>query len=261
MRYEDLKYSDEILPIIFRKDVRSKSSPPMLLHWHEAVELLFITEGEVLVQSNTETATAHPGDMVCVHSGHLHGYNPMGERCAYYCLILPPEVIGSQMLYQSALPLVQKGGECISLYRKVVDVLEEQPPFYKELAKSLLQQLYIALVACGGDQLPGTERRMTTTVKAALEYIEAHYNEELDVDRIARAVGVSRYHLCHVFKELTGKTLAGYWQSVRCNKARKLLLTGASVAEAAEASGFSSPGYFARVYQKHYSVLPSNDKV
>ncbi len=261
MRYEDLKYSDEILPIIFRKDTRNKSMPLMLMHWHEAVELLLITEGEVLVQSDTETAIARTGDIVCVHSGHLHGYNPVGESCTYYCFILPPEVIGSAQLYQSALPLVHGGQESVALYRRAVEVLEDQPPFYKETAGSLLVQLYVSLATVGGAQLPGNERRMTAAVKGALEYIEAHFDEELDIERIARAVGVSRYHLCHIFKEITGNTPAGYWQSVRCTKARKMLLKGASVAEAAEACGFSSPGYFARVYQKHFSVLPSSDKV
>ena len=261
MRYEDLKYSDEILPIIFRKDVRSKSSPPMLLHWHEAVELLLILEGEVLIQSNDETAIAREGDVVCVHSGHLHGYNPVGEKCTYYCLILPYELIGSKQLYETPLPLICNKEDTIRLFQRIVGMLEERPPFFKESARCSIVQLYISLAMAGGDQLPGTERRMTATVKAALEYIEAHYREELDVDCIACAVGVSRYHLCHIFKELTGKTLAGYWQSVRCNKARKMLLSGASVAEAAEACGFSSPGYFARIYQKHYSVLPSQDKV
>ena len=104
-------------------------------------------------------------------------------------------------------------------------------------------------------------RRMTAAVKEALGYIEVHFAEPLNIEQIARAVGVSRYHLCHVFKEITGKTLAQYWQNVRCAKARKLLKNGASVAEAADRTGFSSAEYFTKVYQKHFSVLPSSDKI
>ncbi len=261
MRYEDLRYSDDILPIIFRKDTRLQGDSTMLLHWHDAVELLLITAGEVLVQSNTETAVAHPNDIVCVHSGHLHGYNPVGEDCTYYCIILPQEMLPSESLYQSPLPLITALPEAVALYQKVIEVLEQKQGFYKEQAHSLLVQLYIALAECGGDQLPGTDRRMTTAVKEALQFIEGHYMEDLDIDRIARVVGVSRYHLCHIFKEVTGQTLSGYWQSVRCGKAKKLLSKGASVAEAAEKCGFSSAGYFCKVYQKHFFVLPSKDKL
>ena len=259
MRYEDLRYSDEILPIIFRKDSCTRQAPGVLLHWHEAVELLWVVEGRLAAQSNTEYTVAEPGDVLCVHSNHLHGYSAVGEACTYYCLILPAQVIGSERLYQSALPLKSRG-ESAELYRKIVTVLEEKNPFYQELAKSLIVQLYVCLAKEGGRELPGSDRKMTATVKAALGYIEEHYAEELDVEGIARSVGVSRYHLCHIFKEVTGKTLAGYWQNVRCDKAKKMLRAGASVAEAAEQCGFSSPGYFTKVYQKHFSVLPRQEK-
>ena len=106
MKYENLKYSDDILPVIFRKDTRESHMSPMLMHWHKAVELLLILEGEAVIQSNDETAVARKGDVVCVHSGHLHGYTPLGESCTYYCLILPPEVIGSKQLYEAPLPLI-----------------------------------------------------------------------------------------------------------------------------------------------------------
>ena len=260
MRYEDLSYRDEILPIIFRKDTRLKSAPPMLMHWHEAVELLWIQEGEVLVQSNTETVTASKGQVVCIHSNHLHSYASVGDKCTYYCVILAPEVVGCQQLYESALPLISEGGSA-RLFAQCVAVLEQQDLFYKQLAKSLLTELYICLAKEQGDQAPGSDRRMTAAVKEALGYIEVHFAEPLNIEQIARAVGVSRYHLCHIFKEITGKTLAQYWQNVRCAKARKLLKNGASVAEAADRTGFSSAEYFTKVYQKHFSVLPSSDKI
>lgn len=260
MRYEDLRYNERPWPLIFRKDTRTQQTPPMLLHWHEAVELLLIQEGEVQVQSNTETVIARPGEIVCIHSHHLHGYTSVGEKCTYYCLIPAPELVDSAALYQSPLPLVCRDQESVALYRQVVRTLEQEDDFYRELATGLLVQLYVRLVSCGGDQMPGNDRRMTAAVKDALAYIGEHYAEPLDVEGIARSVGVSRYHLCHIFKEVTGKTLSGYWQSLRCDRAKKLLARGVSVAQAAEQCGFSSPEYFTKVYQKHFSVLPRQDK-
>ncbi|MBR5782797.1 MAG: helix-turn-helix transcriptional regulator [Clostridia bacterium] len=73
-------------------------------------------------------------------------------------------------------------------------------------------------------------------------------------------MGISRYHLCHIFKIVTGNTASHYWQSVRCEKARRMLRKGHSVAETAEKCGFASPAYFSKVYRKCFSVLPGADK-
>ena len=260
MRYEDLNYNDTILPIIFRDDIRRKDQP-MYMHWHEAVELLLMQEGCMKITSDTQRDQVQAGQVACIHSGHLDAYECIGESCRYYCLILPPEVLGSEELYQSTLPLVCRKEEIAELFRQIATALERKEDFYREQVRGMIAQLYVALVREGGNQTVGSDRRMTCAVKEALAYMEQHYAQELNVEQIARAVGVSRYHLCHIFKTITGKTLAQYWQSVRCDKARKMLKKGASVAEAAEACGFCSPGYFTKVYQKHFSVLPSEDKI
>lgn len=260
MRYENLNYNDSILPIIFRDDVRRKNQP-MYMHWHEAVELLLMQEGSMNIASDTRRETVRAGEVACIHSGHLHAYECIGQSCRYYCLILPPEVLGSSELYQSALPLVCRKAEISELFRKIARALEQKEDFYREQVRGMIAQLYVSLVREGGDQTVGNDRRMTRAVKDALAYMEQHYAEELNVEQIARAVGVSRYHLCHIFKTITGKTMAQYWQSLRCDRARRMLKSGASVAEAAEECGFCSPGYFTKVYQKHFSVLPSEDKI
>ena len=260
MRYEDLKYSDDILPIIFRRDERLPSVV-MHLHWHEAVELVLILRGEMYARNNGDSLRVPAGEIVCVHSNHLHCYDPVGESVEYYCFILPSQVIGSRALYQSPLPYHTKDEKSLALYREAVSVMEQKPPFYRETVKGLLMQLYARLANLQGEQTVADDRRMTAAVKAAMAYINEHLAQELDVDRVAEHVGVSRYHLCHLFKTVTGRTLAHYWQTVRCTAARKMLKKGASVAQAAEACGFASPAYFSKVYQKHFSVLPSADKM
>lgn len=260
MRYENLKYSDHILPIIFRQDSR-EPGVSMYMHWHEAVEILLIRQGKMHIVSNSHSAVVSEGQLVCVHSGHLHSYTALEGRCEYYCVILPAEALDWQDLYKSPLPLVSNSTQAAALMEKLAQIMEQCQPFYKEEARAVLAQLYVTLVRQGGGEVVGNERRMTVAVKQAIEYIGVHYAEELQVEQVAAAVGVSSYHLCHIFKAATGHTVSHYWQSVRCDKARAALRKGASVAEAAEQCGFSSPAYFTKVYQKHFSVLPSEDKM
>ncbi len=260
MRYEDLKYSDPILPIIFRRDSR-EPGVSMYMHWHEAVEILLIRKGRMHIVSNSNSAVVEEGQLVCVHGGHLHSYTALEGRCEYDCVILPAEALDSGALYNSPLPLVCNSAQAEALMEQLATTLEHRAPFYKEQARALLAQLYITLVRIGGDEVVGNERRMTVAVKQAIEYMGGHYDQPLSVEEIAAAVGVSSYHLCHIFKAATGQTVSHYLQCVRCDKARAALRKGASVAEAAERCGFGSPAYFTKVYQKQFGVLPSKDKL
>ena len=164
-------------------------------------------------------------------------------------------------MYQSALPRVTDDGEAVDWMKRLVETLTEQAAFYKEKGKGLLTLLYVRLAQISGEEQYGEETRPTPLVKKAVEYLNDHYYQpSVSVEKVAAAVGVSRYHLSHIFKEVTGKTLSGYWQSLRCERAKKLLAQGASVAQAAEQCGFSSQSYFCRAYQKHFGVLPSKDR-
>lgn len=262
MRYEDLKYVDSILPLIFRDDTLQGDFHEMYMHWHEAVEILYIVEGELRVFSGMEQKMAKQGDLVCIHAGHMHLYESITPRCHYYCLIFPREALDSKELYQSALPRITDDAVAAEWAGQLIEVLLEKPPFYRERARGLLAQLYVRLVGIGGEENLGNEPRPTRLVKNVMEYVSQHYYQpNISIERVAQAVGVSRSHLCHVFKEVTGQSVSSYWQRLRCDQGRRFLLDGYTVAEAAEWSGFSSQSYFCRAYQKHFGVLPSKDRV
>ncbi len=261
MRYEDLKYSDDILPLILRYDSLSQSRHTMYMHWHEAVEILLIRQGRLRIFNGEMRAEAREGEMVCIHSGHMHLFESITEQCQYHCIIFPRQALDSIELYRASLPQITDDGEAVEWMERLLTVMEEKADFYREKGKGLLAQLYVRLVEIGGAETFGNESRPTRLVKSAMEYIDSHYYQpQISVDRVAKAVGVSRSHLCHVFKDMTGQSVSSYWQGLRCDLGRRYLMDGYSVAEAASWAGFASQSYFSRAYQKHFGVLPSKDR-
>lgn len=259
MKFEQLQYEDALLPIIFHPDMTLRRHSTHL-HWHDAVEFVLVSEGQVTLMNDGRQYAARPGELICVHAGHMHYYEADGDGCRYDCLILPPELIDSPSLYQSALPFCTTDAQAVALCREVTALLRRRERFYRELVKAKLVELYAVLAQAGGTEYPNTNHTMNEIVKSAALYIARHYHEKLTVDAVASAVGVSACHLCHVFKNGTGKTLTDYWQGVRCDKARRLLREGASVSQAADLAGFASPRYFSKIYQKNFGILPSKDK-
>ena len=82
---------------------------------------------------------------------------------------------------------------------------------------------------------------------------------DINIAYLSDAMAISERQLSRKVKLLTGLTIGKYIQAIKLQKARHLLENRIinSVSEASYLSGFNSPGYFTKVYQKYYGKNPS----
>ena len=66
-------------------------------------------------------------------------------------------------------------------------------------------------------------------VERVRQYIQEHFCEEISLESIAAACGMSKYYLCHVFKENMGVSVFNYLIWLRMEEARRLLHSGLPV--------------------------------
>jgi AraC family transcriptional regulator len=91
----------------------------------------------------------------------------------------------------------------------------------------------------------------------AIWYIESHLSEELSLDAIADAAGVSRFHLSRAFAASTGSPLAGYLRARRLSEAAKALVNGApDILALAMGAGYGSHEAFTRAFRQHFGLTP-----
>ncbi len=91
----------------------------------------------------------------------------------------------------------------------------------------------------------------------AIEVMEANLAEPQSITRIARVAGVSARHLQTLFNANLGVTPYGYYQAVRLNRARRMLIeTRRPALEIAELTGFASPASFTRAYRRQHGESP-----
>jgi AraC family transcriptional regulator of adaptative response/methylated-DNA-[protein]-cysteine methyltransferase len=103
---------------------------------------------------------------------------------------------------------------------------------------------------CKPDQLPLAERQAQAVARACRLIDEAA--EELDLDTLAQACGMSRFHFHRVFKAHTGITPKAYAAARRAERLKRGLAQAPSVTAAAYDAGFNSSGRF---YAASASVL------
>lgn len=96
-------------------------------------------------------------------------------------------------------------------------------------------------------------------IKRAREYIQEHQAEELSLNQVAKAVNMSTFYFCKMFKKVTGINFTDYVARVRIEKSKNLLLNpNLRVSEIAFEVGFQSLTHFNRVFKKLLGQSPTD---
>lgn len=102
------------------------------------------------------------------------------------------------------------------------------------------------------------QSRRKSIVEQARDYVDAHLDERLQNDQVARALFLNADHLSRAFKKESGLTLSEYISIRRIDRAKLLLLTTQlPVSEVALRVGFQSFSYFSKIFKKRVGVEPS----
>src|SRR5260370_30056243 len=88
-------------------------------------------------------------------------------------------------------------------------------------------------------------------VRRARAYIVGHQADPIDLDDVAKAMHVSTFYFCKMFKKATRLTFTDYLGRVRIEKAKTLLLNPhLRISEISYNAGFQSLTHFTRVFRQ-----------
>lgn len=100
--------------------------------------------------------------------------------------------------------------------------------------------------------------RQDAIVSAAVEYIQAHFFQKLNLAELAEQYFLSYVQFSRRFKSAVGMTPQDYVTNLRLKKAKVLLgETDLSVGQIATSCGFGNEYYFSNFFKKHNNLSPS----
>jgi len=123
----------------------------------------------------------------------------------------------------------------------------------------ILVRLLLSPVGSRVAQL-GNAESSVERVAQAVEWVRKHFDEPMNVERLAEKVhmGVSTFH-AH-FKGVTGMSPVQYQKVLRLQEARRLLASTSMDAGAASRQvGYASASQFSREYSRLFGTTPSKD--
>lgn len=157
-------------------------------------------------------------------------------------------------------PVTEQGsffGDAIQLANRLCDIAQDKQVVVSTLVKQFTGELLlqdIKSVKTVKLLNPGEEKFLNQLSDAAASMMtESSFNTE----GLGRNLGLSKSQLYRKILSLTGRPANSFIQELRLQKAYKLIKNkSGNVSEIAFETGFSSPSYFTRSFQKRFNLSP-----
>ena len=222
-------------------------------HVHHDAEILICTNGTLEASCNKVTKTLHKGDVMFAFPNDIHPYTKTAEGEGIMIIFNPniSELITS-LLNNGKYHNFVSGSSMISAANEMYNCHKNSS------CDAVIYGYLHIIVGTVLEKSPHLEKPPDIdTFNSAVRYISLNYTEPLTLKSIAKAVGVSRYHLSRMFADKIDGGFKGYLQILRVERAKDLLKnTDLSIYEVSIKSGFSDQRTFNRVFKNIMDTTP-----
>jgi AraC-like DNA-binding protein len=135
----------------------------------------------------------------------------------------------------------------------------ERKDYWDSMVAGKIYDMLVLLYRSAPRMFPASNSKAgQSTIFEIQNYIVSHIGEDLTLTEIADRFYINKFHLSHIFKEITGYNLKEYIVLERISRAKDMLLnSSSSVADISESLGFNNTSHFIRTF-KSMEKLPPN---
>lgn len=231
-------------------------------HLHTSAELLYIENGEAALTTGTLEYKLTKGDFVFIIPSMLHCIVPSSDDTVVYVINIKCELISDIIKRYSGLRPASPVLKAINVPDKLLYALSA---LSTERDKNIAHSWVHLMVNIVTSKLRFAEIHDGVTSDLSnrvLTYLSIHYREQISLDQLADAMGVSRFHLSHLFSNKLGIGFKEYLNNLRVECAKSILRsTDIPVAEIFEKAGFENQRTFNRVFRDSTGQSPRNYRI
>ena len=254
------------------------------MHVHDYIEIAYVAEGEGIHLIGGKEYNVSKGDLFIINYDVSHEFRPIesNPRLIVYNCVFKPEFIDKRLaesrdfsdftnvFFFSSLFEEEKIGNDVKilnnndteigeLYVKMYHEYLNKTYGYVEMLRAYLIELLIKIFRLNKQGATNYNDRNKKYFDDVLDFMKENYSEDVRVDDLASIAFLSRNYFCKKFKECTGVTVLEHLQNIRVEEACKLLCTTKkTVAEVAEAVGYSDIKFFNKLFKKIAGKSPSD---
>lgn len=231
-----------------------------LLHWHKEIEIIHVLQGTAKISSRGIVYSVHSGQTMFIESGVIHNITSDSNDTIIALFIFDGKfLVPIGDTYKLCCPLIENDTSFCSLYELIKTEFKNQSAFFEKRIQAQITEYVINLYRKTPHQL-NTESNSEAADKiySLLDNIDQNYSY-LTFQEACNLLGYSTSHFSRLFLQLTGVNFTNYLNSVKVEKAIKMLKTSdRKVSDIAMDCGFSSIRQFNRVFKNVTGFTPRN---
>jgi len=244
-------------------------------HYHPEYELVCVLSGSGTRHVGNHFSSYENGDLVLMgpnlpHSGfglNAHGLHEeiviqIKEEIFNQSLLTIPEMGNLRQLLERGKYGVSFTGATREKATKKLVKLLKLSPFERFIELIALMQFLatspdFTLLNLPQGFLPLTVQKHHERLKNIFNYVELHYDEEIEIKKVADIAHLTVPAFCNYFKKVMSITFTDFINQYRIQQACTFLQQEKSIADACFESGFNNVTYFNKVFKTIMKKTPS----
>lgn len=242
------------------------------IHWHYAIEIIYVLKGTLEVYINSGKYEIHQGQLEIINVDEVHHLHS-NENNKILIFHIDPYFfekyysdIKNMFFYTKSSSLHSQSSEEYDelrtyLSRILCEVVQKQEDYDEEIEDLLVKLLYHLInnfnyLIYEKEELKDDANQLQR-YHSISKYIFNNYNNNITLKDIANNEFLSPQYLSHEIKYATGYSFTDLINLTRVEESIKLLLdTDKTISEISEEVGFSHTRYFNKNFKLHYKVTP-----
>ena len=234
-------------------------------HSHEEYEINYISAGQAMMQIEGQDVLIHQGQCVVIPPQKKHSFqvdSRAGCKLTQLEMSLEMKKQDEEFFKREGevcrFYIIKNCDEIVPLIERIARLFRKEETEHNEfLLKITAVEMMITLNYYINQKGSRHSFRGTAGLKQATAWIQEHFDEPVNLEKVAESAGISSRYLTKYFSEVMGKTCVEYITELRMEKAKHLLWeTNKTILEIAMETGYENAQYFSRVFQKMEGIPP-----
>lgn len=240
-------------------------------HWHNEMEIIYVTSGELKIYEGNRTYNLKSGDCIVINSGVVHSTHSISGNTSILLQIpfsfldkyVPNfrnsyfdfNINSHKENYQNNLNHVRK-------LLKNIEYLRNNPIDGANLRLTsilfeLLFQLYNNFRFTVDNYDTNKNTINLSVFNPVLEYTKLNYNRHISIKEISQIAHLQPEYFCRKFKQCMGQTYLEYLNEIRISHIYKdLITTDNSLYQILDTHGFTNVKLFYKIFKQKFNCTP-----
>ena len=285
---ENIRHGEALFPCAVYLDQYQNGEDTFPWHWHEELEIAFVTQGMVTVSLHADQSghmqsfSLRPGEGVFINRRIPHSYSGTDGEAALMpnLLFLPSLVYGSKdsvywekylkrLLLSPSFSHVLLSPEnswqtaLLKQAQAAFSLLSARDFGYEFRVRSALSEVLLLLLqnmAKAPDHAEEGSRHQADAerIRRMLSFIQEHYTELVSLQQIADSAFLGKRECLRCFQRTIGTSPMQYTIDLRLRRARQLLLeTDLPLVDICTECGFQDQSYFIKAFRERMGTSPA----